>query len=453
VIWAFLAFTAVAAVLALLALAPVRREPFAVVTFLGAWVVGEVPVHAAVVVVAGTAALGDVSRRGPVWWLALVLGSAATVGYLALAVSAHRSAGLVDEALDTAAGGPLTADGVDLAPAWLTWWRLVLVIPFRFARIRRIRNIDYQGDGLYRHKLDILVRRADPPSGAPVLVYIHGGAWIMGDKREQGIPMLHELAERGWVCVAINYRLSPKATWPDHIVDCKRALAWVRAHIHEYGGDPSFLAVSGGSAGGHLSALAALTPHATEWQPGFEDADTSVDACIPFYGVHDMTGSPEAEGAYGHGLIELLEKRVMKLPYVDNTPTYDQASPDQRITAAAPAFLVVQGTNDTLVPPQVGRRFAARLAAASTSPVAYLELPFTQHAFDILVSIRSRRTTLGVVRFLETVRARATSTAGTTDPVGSGPSGDRSDDGVDGPSDGPSDGAIHRGVLDTGQSF
>ena len=201
--------------------------------------------------------------------------------------------------------------------------------------------------------------------------------------------------------MAINYRLSPKATWPDHIVDCKRALAWVRAHIHEYGGDPSFLAVSGGSAGGHLSALAALTPHDREWQPGFEDADTSVDACIPFYGVHDMTGAPEAEGAYGHGLIELLEKRVMKLPYVDNTPTYDQASPDQRITPEAPPFFVVQGANDTLVPPQVGRRFAARLAAASTAPVAYLELPFTQHAFDILVSIRSRRTTLGVVRFLE----------------------------------------------------
>ena len=71
------------------------------------------------------------------------------------------------------------------------------------------------------------------------------------------------------MCVAINYRLSPKATWPDHIVDCKRAVAWVRDHIAEYGGDPTFLAVSGGSADGHLAALVALTPNATEWQPGF----------------------------------------------------------------------------------------------------------------------------------------------------------------------------------------
>jgi len=408
VIWVFFAFTAVSALSALLVHSPVRKEPWAVVTFLSAWLLGELPVHVGLVVLAGTAVLGgEVRAHGPLWWLSLLLGVAAAVAYLGLAVVADRSAGLVADALDTATGGPLEAPGVDLAPRWVTRWRVVLAVPFRFAGIRRFRNIDYAGDGLYRHKLDIVVRRSDPPTGAPVMVYIHGGAWVIGDKREQGVPMLHELAQRGWVCVAINYRLSPKATWPDHIVDCKRALAWVRAHIHEYGGDPSFVAVSGGSAGGHLSALAALTPNAAEWQPGFEDADTSVDACIPFYGVHDMTGSPEAEGAYGHGLIELLEKRVMKLPYVDNTPTYDAASPDQRITPDAPPFFVVQGTNDTLVPPQVGRRFAARLAAASTSPVAYLELPRAQHAFDVLVSIRSRHTTMGAVRFLEAVRARS----------------------------------------------
>ena len=412
VLWAFLAFTVVSTLLALVAWVPLRREPISVVSFLLGWVVAEVPVHAAAIVLAGSVALGGTTHpHNAVWWLAAAFALVALVIYLALAVAAHRSAGLVDQALETAAGGPLRADGIDLAPAWMTWWRLVLAVPFRFGRIRRIRNIDYDGDGIYRHKLDVLVRRTDPPSGAPVLVYIHGGAWVIGDKREQGLPMLHELAQRGWVCVAINYRLSPKATWPDHIVDCKRAIAWVRAHIAEYGGDPSFLAVSGGSAGGHLSALAALTPNVPEWQPGFEEADTSVSACIPFYGVHDMTSDLEAEGAYGPGMIELLEKRVMKLPYVDNTPLYAAASPDQRITSSAPPFFVVQGTNDTLVPPQVGRRFAERLREISLAPVAYLELPRTQHGFDILLSIRSRNTTLGVVRFLEAVRTQVAPTA------------------------------------------
>ncbi len=256
-----------------------------------------------------------------------------------------------------------------------------------------------------------------------MLVYVHGGAWVIGDKREQGLPMLHELAVRGWVCVAINYRLSPKATWPDHIVDCKRALAWVRAHIAEYGGDPSFVALSGGSAGGHLSALAALTPNVPEWQPGFEDADTSVDACIPFYGVHDMTGYPEAEGAYGHGLMELLEKKVMKLPYVDNTPVYDGGVARPADHPGGPT--VLRGPGDQ-------RHAGATPGGAplrrppggepSTSPVAYLELPRAQHAFDILVSIRSRHTTLGAVRFLEGVRSR-TGAAGTAADPGRADSG------------------------------
>ena len=122
-----------------------------------------------------------------------------------------------------------------------------------------------------------------------------------------------------------------------------------------------------------------------------------------------MTGDPEAEGAYGRGLVELLETRVMKVPYAGNEPLFAAASPDQRITASAPPFLVVQGRNDTLVPPQVGRRFAARLAETSTSTVAYLELPRAQHAFDVLLSIRSRHTTLGAVRFLESVRTATAS--------------------------------------------
>ncbi len=114
------------------------------------------------------------------------------------------------------------------------------------------------------------------------MVYIHGGAWMIGDKREQGKPMMYELVARGWVCVAINYRLSPEATWPDHIVDAKRAVAWVKEHVAEYGGDPSFVAVSGGSAGGHLCALLALSagtppssPASRVWTPRCRPASPS----------------------------------------------------------------------------------------------------------------------------------------------------------------------------------
>ena len=99
---------------------------------------------------------------------------------------------------------------------------------------------------------------------------------------------MSHLAELGWVCVAINYRLSPRSTWPDQIIDVKRALAWTKEHIAEYGGDPDWVAITGGSAGGHLSSLAALTPNDPQFQPGFEDADTSVRAAVPFYGLYDF---------------------------------------------------------------------------------------------------------------------------------------------------------------------
>ena len=387
---------------------PVRREPWSVFAFIAAWLPGELPIHG--IVLCGFF-LGVGSQLGALRTTTGQIGASllvvAALGLVGLTVVGTRVRGLVDQALDTATGGPVVApDSVDLRPVWVRSWRLVLAVPFRFRSVRRIKDIDYWGDGAHRHRLDVLVRREAPPrAGAPVLLYVHGGAWIMGEKREQGIPMMHELARRGWVCVAINYRLSPKAGWPDHIVDVKRAIAWVREHIGEYGGDPSFLAISGGSAGGHLSSLAALTSHDPTWQPGFEEADTSVSACVPFYGVYDVTNDPEASGRHGGGLTAILGPRVMKATIDERPDIYADASPDQRITPDAPPMFVLQGVNDTLVPVEVARRFVERLRATSRQPVAYVELPCAQHAFDILLSIRSRDTTLGAVRFLEGIRA------------------------------------------------
>jgi acetyl esterase/lipase len=238
------------------------------------------------------------------------------------------------------------------------------------------------------------------------MLYVHGGAWTIGDKREQGRPMLYELVARGWVCVAINYRLSPKATWPEHVVDVKRALAWVKAHIAEYGGDPSSIAISGASAGGHLCALAALTANQPEWQPSFEEADTSVVAAIPFYGVMDMTGTMPDTGLYGRGLRRLLEQQVMKVPYAERPELFEQASPTARVHAGAPPFFVLHGANDTLVPVAMARTFVAELRRVSAAPVVYAELPRAQHAFDVLASPRCRATTQGVIAFLEAVKSR-----------------------------------------------
>jgi acetyl esterase/lipase len=231
---------------------------------------------------------------------------------------------------------------------------------------------------------------------------------MVGNKREQGFPLMYELARHGWVCVTVNYRLSPRATWPDHVVDCKRAVAWVRSHIAEYGGDPGFIAVTGGSAGGHLSALVALSAGDRSFQPGFEDEDTSVDACVPLYGVYDMTGgrgrikSPNAR--YDDGLIRLLERQVFKRHFDENPKIFEDASPIYRVRPDAPPFFVIHGSNDTLVPVTSARRFVEELRSVSKSPVLYAELPQTQHAFDVLPSVRSAHAVAAIVRFLESVR-------------------------------------------------
>jgi acetyl esterase/lipase len=123
--------------------------------------------------------------------------------------------------------------------------------------------------------------------------------------------------------------------------------------------------------------------------------------------VYDLTGDPATSGAYGPGLVELLEKRVFKTTVADHPELFRQASPSYRVHASAPPMFVLHGVNDTLVPVAMARDFVDRLRAVSTSTVAYVELPCTQHAFDVLASIRCRHTTMGSVRFLESIRRRS----------------------------------------------
>ena len=279
-----------------------------------------------------------------------------------------------------------------------------LATPFalRGPGVEWIRNLPY-ADGHERHLLDVY-RPAGGCTNAPVLLQIHGGGWMLGNKHEQALPLIYHLAKRGWVVVTPNYRLSPRARFPDHLVDCKRALAWVRRNVTAYGGDPGFVAVTGGSAGGHLTALMALTANDARLQPGFEDVDTSVAAAVPFYGVYDFTDRHGLKGS-GDAMVRWLEKTVMPCSPSTDPGLWDLASPIAQLRPDAPPFFILHGTHDSLAGVEEARHFARQLRAVSRNAVVYAELPGAQHAWDVFRSVRAMESVQAVTRFLEWARA------------------------------------------------
>ena len=369
-------------------------------SFFAGWITGEMAPHWLAITTADAATHLTAKRRDPV---ALALAGATAVGLGYLINQARRDQQRAEDALSEALGEDYQDQLDELpTPAELaTPWRS-LVNPFRTFRkppvpIRVERDIAF-GEAGRRNFLDIY-RPAAEVENAPVLLQVHGGAWILGKKEEQGVPLMQHLAAKGWVCVAINYRLSPRDSWPAQAVDVKKAIHWIRENIAAYGGDPDYIAITGGSAGGHLTALTALTPNTPEWQPGFEDADTSVQLAVPHYGVYDFAGSTGTKSSTQMRDL-FLAKWVMKTTWEEDPQVYQDASPILRITPDAPDFFVIHGAHDTLVPVDQARQFVARLRERSKRSVVYAELPGAQHAFDIFPSIRSAHIVRAIDRYL-----------------------------------------------------
>jgi len=312
--------------------------------------------------------------------------------------------------------GPAYHDEIVLAPRPEEGSQKVSRVPVLLAtfssrrRFLRDSDVPYGPHGR-RNLLDVWAparpagRLGSPGGGAGAR-----GRWVWGSKTGQAYPLLSHLVERGWICVAVNYRLSPRSTWPDHVVEVKRAVAWVKANIATYGGDPGFVAITGGSAGGHLSSLAALTAGDPDLQPGFEDGDTSVQAAVPFYGVYDWTGTQGVR----LDMVPFLERKVVKARIREHREIFVRASPMDRVHGDAPPFLLLHGDRDVLAPHEQARRFATRLRARSSAPVAYVEMHGAHHALDVLSSTRAVHVVQAVERFLGAMYGRhlaATSTA------------------------------------------
>jgi acetyl esterase/lipase len=336
-----------------------------------------------------------------------------TAGQVALALTVLSAVGLVVTiVLNTrtvvTVGGVIADLDVDGTaprfPRTQVWLPFLMRHRDGVAVTRNVTFAEVDGTAL---RLDVYApANATPGARLPGILQIHGGAWVLGDKREQAIPLLNHLAANGWVGVNANYRLSPLnpkrdgPAFPAHLQDVKRAIAWYRAHAEEYGADPDFLCVTGGSAGGHLTALVGLTAGDPEYQPGFEDVDTTVNAAVPFYGIYDFTNRA---GNWKNVLARFIGPVVMRRRFEDDPEAFHRASPLDRVRPDAPPFFLIHGNRDTLAPVRDARAFASSLRAVSGAPVLYAEMIGAQHAFDIFPSFRTAAVIEGVERYLTSV--------------------------------------------------
>ena len=232
-----------------------------------------------------------------------------------------------------------------------------------------------------------------PPGGGgpwPVVVAIHGGAFMMGDRRRE-LQHLPALLGQGYAVAAVEYRFSGEALFPAAVLDVKQATAYLRAHAAELNLDPSFIAAWGRSAGGHLSAMLGVTSgQATEFDgPG---GDSSVQAVVDWYGPSDflqmdaqfIAGPPAGDvpPAQNHDEPFSPESRWVGGPIQELPEVTSRANPISYITGAGtppPPFFLAAGTSDHLVPYQQSLILAEALRAHGT-PVELHILDGARHA-------------------------------------------------------------------------
>ena len=230
-----------------------------------------------------------------------------------------------------------------------------------------------------------------PPTAgpAPLVVWVHGGAWIVGDRRDlpptlRPDQLFETLVDAGLAVATIDYRLVREAAFPAQLHDVKAAVRYLRAHAEELGLETSRVGIWGESAGGHLASLAGLTAHRPDLEGdlGVVGPSSAVDVVVDWYAPTDLESMPRPTGA--SPLAEFLPEGVASpedqvLHGLDEQARSD-ASPVNHVTAAAPPFLIVHGTADPLVPYAQSEQLAAALTAAGV-PVRLVPVDGAEHIF------------------------------------------------------------------------
>lgn len=205
------------------------------------------------------------------------------------------------------------------------------------AGVRVLRNLEYIPSGHERNRLDLyLPEKAVKP--LPVVVWVHGGGWVGGDKARS--PAI-SFATKGYAVAAINYRFSQHAIFPAQIHDCKAAIRWLRANAAKYGLDVDHIGAWGGSAGGQLVMLLGTTAGVKELEgPGGNVEQSSrVQAVVDWFGPSDfLTLGPKD-----------TRTKLLGGDALQNKPMAIKASPMTYVSSNSAPFLIMHGDKDNVV--------------------------------------------------------------------------------------------------------
>ncbi len=233
-----------------------------------------------------------------------------------------------------------------------------------------------------REKADLYRPARIPESQrAPAVVIIHGGGWSGGDKRAaREINIGTNLALKGYVGLSINYALSSNGsvTWPQNLHDCKTAVRWLRKHADRLQVNPDRIGVIGGSAGGHLAAMVAVTGPADGLDPAgpYGEFSCAVQCAVDLYGPADLLARGEAKW---------LGRTRAEAPEL-----YRAASPTTYVDASDPPILILHGTADKTVALGQSELFAAALKQAG-APHELVVIEGAPHTFHLQPKQRDLR--------------------------------------------------------------
>jgi len=214
-------------------------------------------------------------------------------------------------------------------------------------------NISYANDTSHFHLLDIYLP-ANANKKLPLVIWIHGGAWMLNDKyADMGYMKntIHALLDSGYALASIDYRYSTVAPFPAQAQDCNQAIQFLYDHAEEYKLDKNKFALMGFSAGGHLASLISLSGNnaVKAFYPEGKPASFTIKTVIDFYGPSDfviLAGAPDtAINNDRNPVAILLGALPLKRPDLAKA-----ASPVTYIDKNDPPFLIVQGEKDESVP-------------------------------------------------------------------------------------------------------